>query len=47
VVNIVKAKAYKNPFGNNLLIQCKLDPIKKFFYTLDWKAGLMLVGPKM
>jgi cysteine-rich repeat protein len=47
VVNIVKAKAYKYPFSNNLLIQCKLDPIKNFFYTIDWKAGIMLIGPKM
>ena len=47
VVNIVKAKAYKYPFSNNLLIQCKLDPIKNFFYSIDWKAGIMLIGPQM
>lgn len=47
VVNITDARAYKSPFKNSLTIQCQLEPIKPFFYTLDWKAGLMLIGPKM
>ena len=47
VVNIVQAKAFKYPFSNHILIQCQLEPIKMFFYTLDWKSGIILTGPKM
>ena len=44
-MNIVSASAYKNPFGNSILIQCELDPIKQFFYSINWKDGLVIVGP--
>lgn len=47
MVNITEAKAFKYPFSNHLLVQCKLDPIKRFFYSLDWKSGVILNGPKI
>jgi hypothetical protein len=44
---IISATSFKYPFSNTLLIGCELYPIYNFFYSIKWKDGLELMGPKM